>query len=263
MIGPSRDATVVRLATRGAAEACVDLWAAAVAARDGAEESEAVRARARGKFAAERVALVVAEDRAGDVGGDGAGVGAGSAAGVGAGVGARGGALVGFALVTAPGTGSPGDPVDAAYLSLLAVAPGAQGRGLGRSLLQAAVAEAARAGHDRCLLHALDDNEPALRLYRSAGFRPVGPAFPHALNGRATRAWVARARRLDDGTTPARVTGEGRPPAPGPAPMPEQAPAPGSAEWPATAASPTGTTTAAAPTSPAAPAAGTAGASGS
>ena len=264
MIGPSRDATVVRLATRGAAEACVDLWAAAVAARDGAEESEAVRARARGKFAAERVALVVAEDRAGDVGGDGAGSDAGSDAGVGAGVGAGGvGVLVGFALVTAPGTGSPGDPVDAAYLSLLAVAPGAQGRGLGRSLLQAAVAEAARAGHDRCLLHALDDNEPALRLYRSAGFRPVGPAFPHALNGRATRAWVAGARRLDDGTTPARVTGEGRPPAPGPAPMPEQAPAPGSAEWPATAASPTGTTTAAAPTSPAAPAAGTAGASGS
>jgi len=249
VIGPSRDATVVRLATRGAAEACVDLWAAAVAARDGAEESEAVRARARGKFAAERVALVVAEDRDG---GDGAGGGAGGV-----------GVLVGFALVTAPGTGSPGDPVDAAYLSLLAVAPGAQGRGLGRSLLQAAVAEAARAGHDRCLLHALDDNEPALRLYRSAGFRPVGPAFPHALNGRATRAWVAGARRLDDGTTPARVTGEGRPPAPGPAPMPEQAPAPGSAEWPATAASPTGTTTAAAPTSPAAPAAGTAGASGS
>ena len=235
---------VVRLASRDDDGACTDLWTAAVAARDGADESEAVRARARGKFAAERVALVVAEDRseADDVG-----------------------ALVGFALVTAPGTGSPEDPADAAYLSLLAVAPGAQGHGAGRSLLRAAVAEAARAGHDRCLLHALDDNEPALRLYRSAGFRAVGPTFPHALNGRATRAWIAGARRLDDAATPAPVTVAGRPraPAPGPAPKPGPAPAPGSAGGPATAASPTGTTAAAAPTSPAAPAAGTAGASGS
>ncbi|MBK0296592.1 GNAT family N-acetyltransferase, partial [Bacillus sp. S34] len=54
------------------------------------------------------------------------------------------------------------------------------GRGLGRSLLRAAVDAAGRAGHHRCLLHALDDNAPALRLYRSAGFQPVGAAFPHA-----------------------------------------------------------------------------------
>lgn len=165
MIGAS---FVVRTATQDDTDACVDLWVAAVATRDGVPESDAVRSRACAKFAAERVVLVVAsESEAVDA------------------------ALVGFALVTAPGTGLPDDPADAAYLSLLAVDPRAQGRGLGRSLLRAAVAEAGRAGHGRCLLHALEDNAPALALYRSAGFRPVGPVFPHALNGRPTRAWVA------------------------------------------------------------------------
>ena len=169
MIGAS---FVVRAATQDDTEACVDLWVAAVATRDGVPESDAVRSRARAKFAAERVALVVAaESEASDA------------------------ALVGFALVTAPGTGMPDDPVDAAYLSLLAVDPRAQGRGLGRSLLRAAVAGAGRAGHQRCLLHALEDNEPALALYRSAGFRPVGPVFPHALHGRPTRAWLTGADR--------------------------------------------------------------------
>ncbi|KTR54427.1 hypothetical protein NS359_00045 [Curtobacterium oceanosedimentum] len=122
-----------------------------------------MRARADDKFAAERVALVVAED---------------GAAGP-----------LGFALVTAPGSG--GTPSDAAYLSLLAVAPAAQGHGLGRRLLAAAVDAAAAAGHDRCELHALDDNAPALALYASAGFRPVGEAFPHALSGRPTHVWQA------------------------------------------------------------------------
>lgn len=164
MIGSS---CVVRAATQDETEACVDLWVAAVATRDGVPESDAVRSRARAKFAAGRVVLVVAsESEAVDA------------------------ALVGFALVTVPGTGLPDDPADAAYLSLLAVDPRAQGRGLGRSLLRAAVAEAERAGHQRCLLHALEDNAPALALYRSAGFRPVGTVFPHALSGRPTRAWV-------------------------------------------------------------------------
>jgi ribosomal-protein-alanine N-acetyltransferase len=154
---------VVRTADdESTAAACVALWVAAVADRDGAPRSDAVRARAHEKFAAERVALVVADDD---------------------------GSPSGFALVTAPGTG--GAPSDAAYLSLLAVAPAAQGHGLGRRLLAAAVDAAAAAGYDRCELHALDDNAPALALYRSAGFRPVGDPFPHALNGRPTRVWQA------------------------------------------------------------------------
>lgn len=160
MIGSS---FVVRTADdESTAAACVALWVAAVADRDGAPPSDAVRARAHEKFAAERVALVVADD---------------------------GCSPSGFALVTAPGTGAT--PSDAAYLSLLAVAPAAQGHGLGRRLLAAAVDAAAAAGYDRCELHALDDNAPALALYRSAGFRPVGNPFPHALNGRPTRVWQA------------------------------------------------------------------------
>jgi ribosomal protein S18 acetylase RimI-like enzyme len=157
----------VRVAPAGAAtdDACIDLWAAAVAARDGGPETPAVRARAAGKFAAERVALVVAP------GDDDLGVG-------------------GFALVTAPGTGGGAGPTDAAYLSLLAVDPAAQGSGLGRSLLLAAVDAARDAGYEHCMLHALEDNAPAVRLYRSAGFRPVGEPFPHALSGRPTRTFV-------------------------------------------------------------------------
>lgn len=163
MIGPS---CVVRAAAPGEDASCIDLWVSAVATRDGVAESGAVRARALTKFRADRVALVVAAE-------------------------ADAGRPAGFALVTAPGTGAPDDPADAAYLSLLAVDPRAQGRGLGRALLAAAVGAAARAGYPRCLLHALEDNGPALGLYRSAGFRPVGEPFPHALSGRPTRAWVA------------------------------------------------------------------------
>ena len=155
----------MRAATEDEVPACVDLWVTAVAARDGVRESEAVRQRAAAEFTVPRVALVVAVDDAG---------------------------LGGFALVTDPGSGVTGD-LDAAYLSLLAVDPRAQGRGLGRSLIGAAVDAAECAGHRRCLLHVLDDNAPALLLYRSAGFHPVGAAFPHALSGRPTRAWVTAA----------------------------------------------------------------------
>ncbi|PZE56605.1 hypothetical protein DEJ24_12960 [Curtobacterium sp. MCPF17_001] len=157
----------VRVAEPGSREfdaACIDLWAAAVAARDGRPEDPAVRARAAEKFAAGRVAFVVAP------GADGA--------------------VRGFALVTTPGSGGGASPSDAAYLSLLAVDPSAQGGGLGRALLVAAVQEARAAGHEHCMLHALEDNAPALRLYRSAGFRPVGEPFPHALSGRPTRTYV-------------------------------------------------------------------------
>lgn len=149
--------------------ACIDLWAAAVAARDGLAEDPAVRVRAAAKFAADRVALVVAPG-ADDTG--------------------NAGTVRGFALVTAPGTGGGAGPADAAYLSLLAVDPTAQGSGLGRALLVAAVDAARAAGHEHCMLHALEDNAPALRLYRSAGFRPVGEPFPHALSGRPTRTYV-------------------------------------------------------------------------
>lgn len=220
---------VVRAAARDEAAACIELWTAAVAARDGVPRSAAVRDRARSKFAAARVALVVASSPS-----SAALAGSAPASPAPAGSVSAGSVLAGFALVTEPGTGLPGDPDDAAYLSLLAVDPRAQGHGLGRSLLQRAVAEAGAAGYARTLLHALDDNAPALRLYRGAGFEPVGEPFPHALSGRPTRAWVADGAR----TAPATRVRAG-----------------------ATAARPPHSATG--PTSPGAPRAGTAGASGS
>ncbi|WP_455361726.1 N-acetyltransferase family protein [Streptomyces sp. SYSU K21746] len=52
----------------------------------------------------------------------------------------------------------------------LAVADSALGRGLGRSLLRAACAEARRRGASRITLRVLGHNTPARRLYESEGF---------------------------------------------------------------------------------------------
>lgn len=144
---------------------CVRLWCTAVSVRDGVAEDPAVRVRAEDKFRAPRVALVVVRDERG--------------------------VLDGFALVTEPGTGRSGDPEDAAYLSLLAVRPDLQARGVGRALVREALDAAGRAGHERVALHVLADNERALRLYRAGGFRPTGVAFPHALTGTPTLTHVA------------------------------------------------------------------------
>lgn len=162
MIEPS---VSVRPAAPDEVSACVDLWVAAVAARDGVPESDAVRARAASKFAVPRVALVVAAGAAGTIDG--------------------------FALVTTPGTGRSTDPDDAAYLSLLAVRPDVQARGVGRALLAASVDAATAAGHPAVVLHALAGNERALRLYEAGGFRADGVEFPHALTGKPTRTYIA------------------------------------------------------------------------
>jgi ribosomal protein S18 acetylase RimI-like enzyme len=52
----------------------------------------------------------------------------------------------------------------------LAVDPGAQGRGVGRALLEAAAQEAARRGARRLTLRVLGPNERARALYESCGF---------------------------------------------------------------------------------------------
>lgn len=155
---------VVRPATGDETDTCIDLWAAAVAERDGVAEDPAVRERARQKFAAEHVACLVVP------GADGA--------------------IDGFVLVTAPGTGRSTDPSDAAYLSLLAVRPSVQARGVGRSLLAEAVHDARAAGHPRVVLHVLGDNDRAVRLYEAGGFAPTGDEFAHALTGGTTRVYA-------------------------------------------------------------------------
>jgi ribosomal protein S18 acetylase RimI-like enzyme len=52
----------------------------------------------------------------------------------------------------------------------IAVDPGRQGQGIGRALLDAAVAEARRRGARRLTLRVFSPNERARRLYESVGF---------------------------------------------------------------------------------------------
>jgi ribosomal-protein-alanine N-acetyltransferase len=56
----------------------------------------------------------------------------------------------------------------------VAVAARAQGRGLGRLLLDALVDEAGRRGCTQLFLEVEEGNEPALRLYERAGFEQQG-----------------------------------------------------------------------------------------
>ncbi len=52
----------------------------------------------------------------------------------------------------------------------LAVSPSAQGRGVGRTLIEAAVTEAARRGATKVQLRVLGENAGARRLYERCGF---------------------------------------------------------------------------------------------
>ena len=75
--------------------------------------------------------------------------------------------VIGYAglAVTAPGE---------SWVQNIAVRRDAQRRGLGRVLLEALLAEAARRGVRKTLLEVAVDNGPAQRLYASYDFEPVG-----------------------------------------------------------------------------------------
>ena len=62
------------------------------------------------------------------------------------------------------------DHPDEAFVQTMAVAPAAQGRGLGARLLEALLAEAERRGHRTTSLEVRADNAPAQRLYERYGF---------------------------------------------------------------------------------------------
>jgi GNAT superfamily N-acetyltransferase len=84
-----------------------------------------------------------------------------------------GGRVVGYALLAVardPDADGLGE-VEAIYL-----APGATGRGLGGSLMDAAVARLAAAGHFAVVLWVLTANAGARRFYERAGFFPDGAA---------------------------------------------------------------------------------------
>jgi [ribosomal protein S18]-alanine N-acetyltransferase len=63
---------------------------------------------------------------------------------------------------------------DEAFVQTLAVAPQAQGEGLGGVLLQALLDEASRRRKSTVSLEVRADNVPAQRLYQRFGFRPAG-----------------------------------------------------------------------------------------
>jgi len=63
-------------------------------------------------------------------------------------------------------------------LARLAVRPDLQRAGIGRQLLADVVTYAASERYERIILNTQADNERSQRLYRSAGFRPVGRSLP-------------------------------------------------------------------------------------
>jgi len=65
-------------------------------------------------------------------------------------------------------------PPDEAWVQNIAVRRDAQRRGIGRALLEALLAEAARRGVRSMLLEVAADNAPAQRLYATYGFEPIG-----------------------------------------------------------------------------------------
>ncbi|MEU7930354.1 ribosomal protein S18-alanine N-acetyltransferase [Micromonospora echinofusca] len=65
-------------------------------------------------------------------------------------------------------------PPDEAWVQNVAVRRDAQRRGIGRLLVEALLAEAARLGARSTLLEVAADNAPAQKLYATYGFEPIG-----------------------------------------------------------------------------------------
>ena len=71
----------------------------------------------------------------------------------------------------------------AAEIKRLYFAPAGRGRGLGRALTQAVMAEARRLGYRAVRLDTLPDMAAAIALYRSQGFAPVAPYYATPVAG--------------------------------------------------------------------------------
>ena len=80
------------------------------------------------------------------------------------------------------------DYPDEAFVQTMAVAPQAQGQGVGALLLEDLLAEAARRRQSRVLLEVREDNAPAQRLYARYGFTKTGVRRGYYPGG--VDAWV-------------------------------------------------------------------------
>jgi ribosomal-protein-alanine N-acetyltransferase len=97
------------------------------------------------------------------------------------------GTLLGYAGVMTGGAD--------ADVQTIAVAPAAQGKGLGGTLLEALVEQARRAGATSLLLEVRADNAPAIALYERHGFDRIAVRRRYYQPGDVD-AWVMRLRPL-------------------------------------------------------------------
>jgi ribosomal protein S18 acetylase RimI-like enzyme len=73
----------------------------------------------------------------------------------------------------------PDEPPGTATLVAMYVTPHARGRGVGRRLVEAVLAEAEARGSERVVLEVTGGNAPAIALYERMGFRLTGRRRPH------------------------------------------------------------------------------------
>jgi ribosomal-protein-alanine N-acetyltransferase len=97
------------------------------------------------------------------------------------------GALAGYAGLLVPGP--------EADVQTIAVAPSAQGRGVGTRLLRALTARAARSGARSLLLEVRADNAAAIALYEREGFERISVRSRYYQPGDVD-AWIMRRRPL-------------------------------------------------------------------
>ena len=103
------------------------------------------------------------------------------------------GGVVGYAGLAVAGT--------EADVQTVAVSPDAQGRGIGRLLLDALVAQAARQGATSVLLEVRADNPSAIRLYERTGFERIAVRRRYYRPGDID-AHVMRLRPVTSAVTP-------------------------------------------------------------
>ena len=80
----------------------------------------------------------------------------------------------------------PLEPPQIAEIKRLFVRPQARGKGVGKALIQAAIATARQAGYDEIKLDTLPEMEGAIALYKANGFVPIPPYGSHPYPGLVT-----------------------------------------------------------------------------